>query len=452
MNHTTGSPTGSDASERPTKELDAQDSPQPGWRLLAGWAETGSHADLAEHRHRYGPLTLPGRAGRPARLIEKVGAAGLRGRGGAGFPTARKLAAVAEGRGRPVVLVNGCEGEPASLKDAALLDLAPHLVLDGAVVAAHALGASEVIVCVHEGDAAARRLPRVVAGRRDPVAIRLVEAPDRYVASEESALVHFLDTGDARPTHTPPRPSERGVGGRPTLVDNVETLAHLALIDRFGAPWFRSLGTPDLTGTLLITIGGAVRHPGVYEVEGGTALGTALNHAGGPSTPVQALLVGGYGGNWLAVPDALDAPLSHEGLRGAGSALGVGVVLALPAQACGLAQTAHLLRYLAGQSAQQCGPCTFGLPSIAEDMADLVAGDVKDGKAPATLNRLRRRIGLMPGRGACAHPDGAARLAAGALQVFAADLGRHLRGLTCPEACAPSLFPVPQRHSTLRRR
>jgi NADH:ubiquinone oxidoreductase subunit F (NADH-binding) len=452
MNHTADPPTESDASERPNREFAARDTPQSGLRLLAGSAETGARANLAEHRRRYGPLTLPGRPGRPARLIEKVDAAGLRGRGGAGFPTARKLAAVAGSRGRPVVLVNGCEGEPASVKDAALLDVAPHLVLDGAVVAAHALGASEVIVCVHQSTVAARRLPRVVAGRGDPVAIRVVEVPDRYVASEESALIRYLDTGDARPSHTPPRPSERGVGGRPTLVDNVETLAHLALIDRFGAPWFRSLGTPDLPGTLLITIGGAVRYPGVYEVAGGTALETALDHAGGPSAPVQALLVGGYAGSWLAVPDALDAPLSHEGLRGVGSALGVGVVLALPAKACGLAQTAHLLRYLAGQSAQQCGPCTFGLPSIAEDMADLVAGEVEDGNAPATLKRLRRRIGLMPGRGACAHPDGAARLAAGALQVFAADLGQHLRGLPCPGAGAPPLFPVPRQRATAGKR
>ncbi len=417
-------------------------------RLLAGWNESGAAAGLAEHLGRYGPLPLSRRTGRPADLIEKVTAAGLRGRGGAGFPTGRKLAAVAAARGRPIVLANGCEGEPASVKDAALLDIAPHLVLDGAVLAAHALGASEVVVCVHQGAAAAHSLRRAIARRGDPVPLRLVEVPARYVASEESALVNFVTHGDARPTFTPPRPFERGVNGRPTLVSNVETLAHLALVGRFGAGWFRSVGTPQLPGTLLVTLGGAVCQPGVFEVAGGSALGTVLDRAGGPSEPAQAALVGGYAGSWLALPDALPTAMAHDALRSSGAALGVAVVLALPARACGLTQTAHLLEYLAGESARQCGPCTFGLPSIASDLAELALGRRN---ATAVLNRLRRRIGLMPGRGACAHPDGAARLAAGALRVFAADLDRHVRGRPCAGAGDPSLFPLPRQRSIPRR-
>jgi NADH:ubiquinone oxidoreductase subunit F (NADH-binding) len=376
-------------------------------------------------------------------LIDEVTAAGLRGRGGAGFPTARKLAAVAAARGRPVVVANGCEGEPASTKDAALLTVAPHLVLDGGVLAAHALGAAEVILCVHHGAPAARTLPSVIAERDDPVPVRLVEVPARYVASEASALVHYLTTGDARPTTTPPRASQRGVNGAPTLVDNVETLAHLALIARFGASWFRSAGTPELPGTLLVTVGGAIRRPGVYEVAGGTTLDAALRCAGGPAVPVQAVLIGGYAGNWLAIPESLGAPLSHEGLRSAGSALGVAVLLALPHTACGLAQTAHLLRYLATESAKQCGPCTFGLPAIATDLTQLVAGHPN---APTVLERLHHRLGVIPGRGACAHPDGAARLTASALHVFKADLHHHIHGHPCPSANHPPLFPIPGRH------
>ncbi|MBV9164019.1 MAG: SLBB domain-containing protein [Pseudonocardiales bacterium] len=409
--------------------------------MLAGWHETGAPADLDEHRRRYGRLPLHRRAGRPDQLIEKVAAAGLRGRGGAGFPTARKLAAVAAGRRRPLVLANGCESEPASAKDAALLNLAPHLVLDGAVLAAHALGAAEAVVCAHQGALALHALHRAIVERDDPVPIRVVAVPPRYVASEESALIHFLNTGDARPTTTPPRPSERGVGGRPTLVDNVETLAHLALIARFGAGWFRSVGTAELPGTLLITVDGAVRRPGVYEVPGGTALGAALQCAGGLVEQVHAVLVGGYAGSWLAVPEALDAPLTHEGLRTAGAALGVAVLLALPAEACGLAQTAHLLRYLAAESAGQCGPCTFGLPAIATDLAELVVG--RGGHA--VLERLTRRFAVIPRRGACAHPDGAVRLAASALPVFAADLAEHLRGRRCAGAGHQPLFPIPGR-------
>jgi NADH:ubiquinone oxidoreductase subunit F (NADH-binding) len=412
-------------------------------RLLAGWYETRAPAGLAEHHRRYGPLPLPDRPGRPGRLIDELTAAALRGRGGAGFPTAHKLAAVAAAGRRPVVVANGCEGEPASAKDAVLLSLAPHLVLDGGVLAAHALGASEVIVCVHQGAPAAHTLPSVIAERHDPVPVGLVEVPARYVASEASALVHFLNTGDARPTVTPPRASQRGVNAAPTLLDNVETLAHLALIARFGASWFRSTGTPDLPGTLLITLDGAIRRPGVYELAGGTTLGAALQHAGGPTTPVQAVLTGGYAGNWLAIPESLGAPLSHEGLPTAGSTLGVAVLLALPHTACGLAQTGHLLRYLAAESTKQCGPCTFGLPAIATDLTEIVAGHPN---APNALERLHRRLGVIPGRGACAHPDGAARLTASALHVFATDLHHHIHGHPCSGAHNPPLFPLPGRH------
>lgn len=414
-------------------------------RLLAGWRHTRRGADLAAHHHRYGPLPLSRRSGQPARLIDEVAAAGLLGRGGAGFPTARKLAAVAAARGRPIVLANGCEGEPASNKDAALLALAPHLVLDGAIAAAHALGANEVTICVHNSAAAARTLPLAIAERRDPVPIRLVEIPARYVASEASALVHYLNTGDdARPTSTPLRAAQRGIRRRPTLVDNVETLAHLALITRYGADWFTRSGTARLPGTLLLTVGGAVRHRGVYEVPGGTTLATALHHAGGPTTPIQAILAGGYAGSWLPVPQALHTPLTHDDMRAAGATLGVAAFLALPTDACGLACTAHLLRYLADESAKQCGPCMFGLPAIATDLADLTAGHPD---APTVLARLRRRLAVIPGRGACAHPDGAVQLTASALRVFHADLAEHLDGRPCARAGDPPLFPLPRRSS-----
>ncbi|MDT5173293.1 MAG: hypothetical protein QOG37_544 [Mycobacterium sp.] len=418
--------------------------PPPGSsRLLAGWHDTAAGADLAEHQRRYGRLPLPGHAGHPARLVDEVAAAGLLGRGGAGFPTAHKLAAVAGARGRPIVVANGCEGEPASEKDAVLLDLAPHLVLDGAIAAAHALGASEVSICVHEGTAAALTMPVAIAERRDPVPIRLVEVPAHYVASEASALVQYLNTGDARPTSTTVRAAQHGVRGRPTLIDNVETLAHLALIARYGAGWFRQTGSEDLPGTLLTTIGGAVRHPGVYELPGGTTLDTALRHAGGPTTPVQAVLTGGYGGSWLSSANQAPAtPLTHEGMRAAGATLGVAALLALPAAACGLAQTAHLLHYLAGQSAKQCGPCMFGLPAIATDLADLVAGH---SNARSVLARLHRRLTVIPGRGACAHPDGAVQLAASALEVFQTDLSEHLNGRPCLRASEPPLFHLPRR-------
>lgn len=236
------------------------DPPAGSVRLLAGSAESGAPAGLADHLARYGPL--PAGADRPAELIDAVDRSGLRGRGGAGFPMSRKLRTVAAGRGRPIVVANGCDGDPATAKDATLLEFAPHLVIDGVLLACHAVGADEAAICVGEGDAHARSMHAALDARRDEdVTIRAVEVPHRYVASEESALVNFLNSGDARPTVTPPRPAERGVGGRPTLVDNVETLAHLALITRFGAGWFRAAGTAQSPGTTLVTVGAPCADP-----------------------------------------------------------------------------------------------------------------------------------------------------------------------------------------------
>jgi NADH:ubiquinone oxidoreductase subunit F (NADH-binding) len=413
-------------------------------RLLAGWFATGAPADHAEHVARYGPLSvgaLRHRVGR-TELIETVARACLRGRGGGGFPTARKLAAVAAARGRAVVVANGCEGEPASLKDRVLLELAPHLVLDGMVLAAMAVGARDAVLCVSAGGLQVARVEAAVAERAgaDLIGLRVVEVPHRYVASEESALVRFLTRGDARPTLRPPHPAERGVQGRPTLVDNVETLAHLALITRFGDRWYRGCGTAAAPGTTLVTIGGAVWSPGVYEIEYGTSLGSVLDEAGGSAAPARAVLAGGLGGAWLALPAAADVVFTPEDLRAAGAVGGgVAALAVLPRQACGLAETARVLRYLAAESARQCGPCMFGLPAIADDMTKLAAGQ----GGPATLDRLRQRLGVVRGRGACAHPDGAVALAFSASEVFADDLVGHVAGEPCSSACLRTWLPVP---------
>jgi NADH:ubiquinone oxidoreductase subunit F (NADH-binding) len=193
-----------------------------------------------------------------------------------------------------------------------------------------------------------------------------------------------------------------------------------------------------MPGTVLLTIGGAVTRPGVYETPAGTPLGSALDLAGGPVQPVGAVLTGGYGGTWVPVPHALGLPLDHESCRAADATLGAGVLLALPAAACGPAQTLHLLRHLVRDSAGQCGPCVFGLPAVTGDLAEIVAGGSRAAVAHA---RMTRRLGVIAGRGACAHPDGAVRLTASALRVFADDLAAHVHGRPCPAAGAPALFP-----------
>lgn len=409
-------------------------------RLLAGWLETGRPADLGEHLRRYGEPPRARFAGRRGakRLVELVDDAGLRGRGGAGFPTGRKMATVLSAstpRRRPVVVANGCEGDPTSEKDRLLLRAAPHLVLDGMALAAHAVGADQAILCVHRDSPLVERLEAAIAERPDdPADVHLVTVPRRYVASEASAVVNFLTSGEARPTSAPPLPAERGVQGRPTLVDNVETLAHLALLARYGADWFRARGTQDSPGTTLVTMDGAVRNPGVYEVDMGASAGHLLRLAGGATEPIQALLLGGLGGSWL--PAAGDLSLGHFDCAAAGAGLGVASLFALPVDACPLSVTATILRYLADESAGQCGPCMFGVPALAEDLAMLAAG-AADAELP---ERLRRRLGVIPGRGACAHPDGAVRLAASTLRVFVDDLAEHRRGRPCGR---PDLAALP---------
>jgi NADH:ubiquinone oxidoreductase subunit F (NADH-binding) len=388
-------------------------------RLFANWLATGEAADHAAHLRTYGPLPVDRFDAR--QWADLVTTAGLRGRGGAGFPTGRKIHAVRSGPGRPVVVGNGCEGDPGSKKDTALLAVAPHLVLDGLVTAGSLLAAQEVILCVHKETPVLRK---ALAARADPVRVRIVEIPHRYVASEESALVNFLTNGKAVPTSKPPRIFERGVAGRPTLLSNVETFAQLALITRYGPNWFRAAGTPGSPGTTLVTVSGAVAEPGVYEVDFGTRLQDLAMIAGGFTSPVRAALIGGYGGSWLPMTGGL--PFTHRDLRSAGATLGIAAVRFLPADRCGLADTAGMLRYLAAQSAGQCGPCMFGLPAIARDFTALCHPNATTVATTVdAVKRLHRRLPIISGRGACAHPDGAIRLASSALITFAADVGRH---------------------------
>ncbi len=417
-------------------------------RLMAGWRETSRAAMLPEHLDRYGPLPLRRRGGRRTAhwLADAVAEAGLTGRGGAGFPTGTKMHAVAAHGGTAVVVANGMESEPASSKDEALLSLAPHLVLDGAVLAAEAVGAQVAHVCLSR--LRPRLIDKVLAAvadrehaRMDPVPIQVHALPDHYVSGEETSLIRWLNGGDAKPVQAPPRPHERGVRRLPTLVDNVETLAHIALIARYGPAWFRRAGRPDAPGTMLVTVSGAVDYPGVREIELGTPVGEVLARSG-VSQAAGAVLVGGYFGSWHDARDIAQAPITVDELGRIGAAPGTGVLVALPAAACGLTETAGVLAYLAAQSSRQCGPCTFGLASVAEDFAQLAAGRAGD----ALFERLERRLGIISGRGACRHPDGAIRLAASALRTFAADVSAHARRQPCAAARAHrdhGVLPVP---------
>ncbi|WP_022881240.1 NADH-ubiquinone oxidoreductase-F iron-sulfur binding region domain-containing protein [Gryllotalpicola ginsengisoli] len=387
-------------------------------RLLAA----GPDARWAQHATRFGALDAAAAA---PTLLAELEASGLGGRGGAGFAAWRKLAATLEaGRrpgARPVVIANGSEGEPLSHKDATLLRHAPHLVIDGLLAAAAAVGASDAYLYAAEPGLEAVRA--AAAERADAARIRFVAAPDAFIAGQATAVVNAIENGVALPRDHTRRLSESGLRGRPTLLHNVETLAQLALVARYGAAWFRAVGTADDPGTRLVTIAGDVALPQVLEVAGGTRIAEVLRAAGADTSRLAAVLVGGYHGAWLPA-DALDAPLSPAGLAPFGAHPGAGVLLALDRTRCGVEATAGIVSYLAAQSARQCGPCRFGLPALAETWNRLAYASHDSGLAA----RAWELTDTVDGRGACAHPDGTARMVRSAQRVFADDLRLHAHG------------------------
>jgi NADH:ubiquinone oxidoreductase subunit F (NADH-binding) len=414
-------------------------------RLLAGVAAR-QPIGLLEHERLHGMLPLPAARAQDEsarRLIDVIERSGLTGRGGAGFPTGRKLRSVAAAKRRPVVVANGAEGEPASAKDRLLLSRSPHLVLDGISLAAFAVGADRAFLALHRHEARlganleAAAEARAAAGI-DEIPLEIVGIPGRYVSSEQSAIVQYLNGGPAVPTFSPPRTHERGFDGRPTLVNNVETLAHIALIARHGDRWFRSAGVPEAPGTMLVTVDGAVARPGVYEIELGMPVGAVLMLAGGLTEPPQAILTGGYFGTWLPAEIAWQLPLTRRDVTAAGGALGAGVIVALPESSCGLAETARVLRYLASETAGQCGPCVFGLPALADALADLAYQGER-----RVAGQVFALIGLVEGRGACKHPDGAAQLARSAFRAFSADVAWHRERGPCYGVRRRPVLPIP---------
>jgi NADH:ubiquinone oxidoreductase subunit F (NADH-binding) len=395
---------------------------------------------LTAHLARHGALTYRGGLGR---LITDLQAAGLTGRGGAAFPAFRKLQAAFDAarksRRLPVAVANGAESEPASDKDATLLWLAPHLVLDGLQLAAEAIGARRAILYTHPAATRVASLQTAIAERDaagvDPVRIELVMAPPRFLAGQETALISHLGGGPARPTYPLPRPTERGLEGAPTLVHNVETLAHMALIARYGPDWYRAVGTAAAPGSMLCTVRRGDGTPRILE----TAVGTPLRDVLGPPNEKAAVLIGGYHGTWVPATTATTLTLDDASLGSVGARVGAGVLATLPTDRCGLLETAGVVRYLAYESAGQCGPCLNGLPRMAAALVELASGRPRRG----VRADLERWAGLVTGRGACHHPDGTARLVRSALATFAGEADLHERGkCTAPRHNQPFL-PVP---------
>ncbi|MGW3357193.1 NADH-ubiquinone oxidoreductase-F iron-sulfur binding region domain-containing protein [Streptomyces bungoensis] len=407
-------------------------------RLTAG-LDRHQRLDLAAHTGVHPPLRRPDRED----LLALAEAAGLSGRGGAGFPFARKaraMLATADRTGAPpVIVVNGAEGEPASAKDKMLLARSPHLVLDGAALAAAAFGAEEIVIGVAAGSPGEVSVPAALAERELPCPARTVCLPERFVSGESGALIRGINGLPVAPAPLKARAADGGEGGvrrRPTLLCNAETWAQLAVAARLGPDAYAAVGTADEPGTVLLTVNRPAADPLVVEVPAGTRLGPVLDACG--LRPGAGVLVGGYHGAWLRPSAAVDAPLSRAGLAGLGATLGAGAIVALPDDTCPLGEIARVAAWLAAESAGQCGPCKRGLPHAAEALALLAAGAAE----PAALEDARSALGAAQAGGACSHPDGTARFLLTALDVFAEDVEAHLTGPGCGRPVRGAL-PLP---------
>ncbi|WP_030805963.1 NADH-quinone oxidoreductase subunit NuoF family protein [Streptomyces sp. NRRL S-337] len=411
----------------PTRLLPALPAPEPvptlasfgPPRLLAGLDEM-PRMDRVAHLARHGSLPQL-TAQELVALAEDIE---LRGRGGAGFPFARKVSAVLDGmrraEGKAAVVVNGSEGEPSCLKDTALLLHAPHLVLDGALLAADALGAQEVALGVTRTDVE-DSVRRAIA-ERGPVrpALRVTLLTERFVTGEGSAMTNGLGGGPGLPSGRKIRSSERGLNGVPTLLSNTETYAQLAVAARLGALGYRTAGLPTEPGTLLLTVAGNR----VVEVPYGVPLARVLALCG--MDQGQGVLIGGYHGTFVSPTDAQTVTLSRDSLAECNAVLGAGAVLPLPYDTCPAGETVRVAQWMAAESAGQCGPCVLGLPALADQLDLAVRGG-----GEAALEAVQSRMRAVEKRGACSHPDGTARFVASALAAFPEEFERHARGFGC---------------------
>ncbi|QLQ15247.1 MAG: NADH-quinone oxidoreductase subunit I [Micropruina sp.] len=379
-----------------------------GPRLLAGIADGPS---LEAHRRQW-PAVRAVPLEQLATLAEGMQ---LRGRGGAGFPFATKLRTAA-GRGA-VVVVNVSEGEPASFKDAALALVRPHLILDGAELAASALGARTVHVVLPGEHAAVREsLLAAIAERDGGPAFRTHVADQRFVAGQARAVLELMAGRPNLPVTSWQPEAVAGHRGKPTLLSNAETYAQLAAAGALGSDGFAAIGLASEPGTTLLTLNGESEGPVVREA----AFGTPWSMILAPEALNAPILVGGFHGAWLQAGALSRSEVSRAELLRLGANIGAGIVLPLAVGACPVDETARVVRYLAGESAGRCGPCLNGLPALADAMDALADGSGRE--------RVAELTGLLPGRGACAHPDGTVRLVASLLRSFEPELDLHAAG------------------------
>ncbi|MBI4443702.1 MAG: NADH-quinone oxidoreductase subunit F [Acidobacteria bacterium] len=406
--------------------------------------------DLEQYRRRGGYEALRRALARsPSAVTEEVAASGLRGRGGAAFPTAQKMSLCAQAGGPSgnkdkYVVVNGGEDEPGSFKDRALLEYAPHAVLEGVLLAAYAVGATKAFFYTNETYQEARR--RIVQALQEAVAANLVgdsilgssfslsiesrPAPTPYVAGEDTAVLEVLEGKPPLPRQKPPYPVTAGLFGQPTLVHNVETLANLPSIVSNGAAWFRSIGTEESFGTMLYSMNEEWARPGVYELPYGAREAELLQElAGGlkSGAPLRAILPGGPSSAFL-LPNA-DRILSPESLKAEGSSIGCGVMRGYAEGTCMVEVALEIARFFEKEQCGQCPACRMETSMLANTL-----DKVRQGQVPAAaLDQIPRVLDFNRGKGFCSLINMPGPPILSAIKLFPEDFQSHLKTGQCPK-------------------
>jgi NADH-quinone oxidoreductase subunit F len=383
-----------------------------------------------------------------AQIVDEVRASGLRGRGGAGFPTGLKWSFVPRGEGapRPKHLVcNADEMEPGTFKDRLLLEGEPHQLVEGMIVSAFALEVEEAVIFLRQGYGAAGavleraiaeayehgHLGRSVLGTGYRLELRLHVSAGRYICGEETALLNALEGRRPIPRVKPPHPQTSGLWGRPTVVNNVETLCNIPHIVLRGAEWFKGLGRGGEGGTKIYGVSGKVRRPGAWELPLGTTLRELIEeHAGGlrEGHALRGLLPGGASTDFL-LPEHLDVPMDFDSIQKAGSRLGTGTVVVLDDRTCPVGMLLSLERFFARESCGWCTPCREGLPWVEETLRAVESGR---GTMDDLVILREHTVLLGPGHTFCAHAPGAMAPLQSALAFFREDFERHVREGRCP--------------------
>lgn len=385
----------------------------------------------------------------PRKVQELVVQSGLRGRGGAGFSTGQKWSYMPMGADAPrpkYMIVNADEMEPGTFKDRLLLEGDPHQVIEGALISAYAIEARAAYIFLRgEYAVAAARLARAieeataagyvgqpVAGTEFRCDVVLHASAGRYMCGEETGLINALQGLRANPRNKPPHPVQVGLFGKPTVVNNVETVACVVHIVAHGPEWWKSLSrTPDGSGTKLYGVSGRVKRPGLWELPMGTTLREIIcEHAGGmqEGLHLRGLLPGGASTAFL-LEEHLDTPMDFKGPTRWGSRLGTGTIVVLDHRTCPVGMTLNLTRFFAHESCGWCTPCREGLPWATQMLSAIEHGSGRE-EDLAILEQLTRDLG--PGRTFCALAPGAMEPLASALRDFHIEFRLHVKEACCP--------------------